>query len=106
MLGNHVFLMIHFIKQSENKGTKEQTAKEIANFVSASGRLITNPVLIISYETLRAYVPVIKKCEIGLLLCDEGHRLKNAESQTYMAINELNAKRRVILSVFDMSTLK
>jgi len=83
---------------SENKGTKEQTSKEISNFVSASGRLITNPVLIISYETLRAYAPVIKKCEIGLLLCDEGHRLKNPESQTYLALNDLNAKRRVILS--------
>ena len=35
---------------------------------------------------------------IGLLLCDEGHRLKNLESQTYMAINRLNVKRRVILS--------
>lgn len=54
--------------------------------------------LIVSYETLRIYADVLKKTEIGLILCDEGHRLKNADSNTYQALNELNAKRRVILS--------
>ena len=55
-------------------------------------------VLIVSYETLRMYAPILSKTEIGLLLCDEGHRLKNADSLTYIALNELKAKRRVILS--------
>lgn len=55
-------------------------------------------VLIISYETLRNYADLIKKTEIGLLLCDEGHRLKNADSLLYTALNLLNAKRRIILS--------
>jgi DNA repair and recombination RAD54-like protein len=32
------------------------------------------------------------------MLCDEGHRLKNQDNQTYQALNGLNAKRRVILS--------
>ena len=32
------------------------------------------------------------------MLCDEGHRLKNLESQTYKELNELNVQRRVILS--------
>ncbi|KXS10697.1 hypothetical protein M427DRAFT_73647 [Gonapodya prolifera JEL478] len=32
------------------------------------------------------------------MLCDEGHRLKNMESQTYQALNGLKAQRRVILS--------
>jgi len=35
---------------------------------------------------------------IGLMLCDEGHRLKNGESQTFEALNSLNVKKRVILS--------
>ena len=36
--------------------------------------------------------------EIGLLLADEGHRLKNGDSLTFNALNALNVKRRVILS--------
>lgn len=82
----------------DNKGTKEQTTKDIAQFVSAKGRGIVNPVLIVSYETLRIYSTELQKTEIGLLLCDEGHRLKNSDSQTYQALNALKAKRRVILS--------
>lgn len=34
--------------------------------------------MIVSYETLRTLTPYIANCEIGLLLCDEGHRLKNS----------------------------
>ena len=36
--------------------------------------------------------------EVGLVLCDEGHRLKNSENQTYQALMGLKAKRRVLLS--------
>lgn len=51
-----------------------------------------------SYETLRLYVDELRNTPIGLLLCDEGHRLKNGESQTFTALNSLNVQRRVILS--------
>lgn len=34
--------------------------------------------MIVSYETLRTLTAYIANCEIGLLLCDEGHRLKNS----------------------------
>ena len=82
----------------DNKGTKEQTKKDIENFVSSKGRGVVNPVLIISYESLRNYSTVLQKTEIGLILCDEGHRLKNSDNLTYQAINAIRAKRRVILS--------
>lgn len=36
------------------------------------------PVMIVSYETLRTLQEELAKCPIGLLLADEGHRLKNA----------------------------
>jgi len=55
-------------------------------------------VLIVSYETLRLNVDGLAQTEIGLLLCDEGHRLKNGESQTFTALTNLNVQRRVILS--------
>ena len=40
--------------------------------------MVVNPVLIISYESLRMYAPVLAQTPIGLMLCDEGHRLKNS----------------------------
>lgn len=82
----------------DNKGTKQQTTKDIENFVACKGRGIVNPVLIASYESIRIYSAILCKTEIGLLMCDEGHRLKNSESLTYQSLNGLNAKRRIILS--------
>ena len=35
-------------------------------------------VMIVSYETLRTLSAHLANCNIGLLLCDEGHRLKNS----------------------------
>jgi len=55
-------------------------------------------VLIASYETLRTLKVELAGCEIGLLVCDEGHRLKNSESQTFAILTELRVQRRVILS--------
>jgi len=38
---------------------------------------------------------------VGLVICDEGHRLKNLESQTYQALDKLKTTRRVLLSGID-----
>lgn len=73
-------------------------AAAIRQWAQASGRQIVRPALIISYETLRRNVAELQQTEIGLLLCDEGHRLKNGESLTFTALDSLNVKRRVILS--------
>ena len=71
--------------------------------------------MIVSYETLRNLTTYIANCEIGLLLCDEGHRLKNSgesvripsddfkltfalDSLTFQALNGLKVARRVILT--------
>ncbi|KAF9380708.1 DNA-dependent ATPase protein rad54 [Podila verticillata] len=80
------------------KGTKEDTNNAMRQWASAKQRMVVNPVLIISYESLRMYAPVLAQTPIGLMLCDEGHRLKNSGSQTFVALNELNVQRRVILS--------
>ncbi|KAL7748994.1 DNA-dependent ATPase protein rad54 [Sorochytrium milnesiophthora] len=82
----------------DNKGTKEQVQRDLRQFCTSQGRAVVNPVLIISYETLRINAPILGNTPIGLLLCDEGHRLKNSNSQTFQALNQLNIKRRVILS--------
>ena len=62
------------------------------------GRRPANPILIISYETFRLHAHVLHTSEVGLVLCDEGHRLKNHENQTYQALMGLKCKRRVLLS--------
>ncbi|EMD38006.1 DNA repair protein SNF2 family [Gelatoporia subvermispora B] len=82
----------------DGKGGKAEMLERVARWVAASGRNVSQPVMIVSYETLRTLAAHLQNCPIGLLLCDEGHRLKNSESQTFQVLNELNVKRRVILS--------
>ena len=82
----------------DGKATKEELTQQLRQWAIASGRSITRPVIIVSYETLRLNVSELKNTQIGLMLCDEGHRLKNGDSQTFTALNDLNVSRRVILS--------
>ena len=82
----------------DGKATKAELTQQLRQWCIASGRAVVRPVLIVSYETLRLNVGELKTTPIGLLLCDEGHRLKNGESQTFEALNGLNVSRRVILS--------
>ncbi|KAJ3227576.1 helicase [Clydaea vesicula] len=56
------------------------------------------PVLICTYEKMRSCMEIFKKANFDLIICDEGHRLKNAQIQTSIAIKNLQTKRRVILS--------
>lgn len=82
----------------DGKATKEELIRQLRQWAISSGRAVTRPVIIVSYETLRLYADELKHCKIGLMLCDEGHRLKNGDSQTFTALNSLNVTRRVILS--------
>ncbi|KAG9718415.1 DNA repair protein, SNF2 family, partial [Aureobasidium melanogenum] len=82
----------------DGKATKEELIQQIRQWSIASGRSIIRPVIIVSYDTLRLYVDEFRETPIGLLLCDEGHKLKNADSQTFQALNGLNVQKRVILS--------
>ena len=86
-----------FIKWLENRvptiaiegGGKEDIDKNLEQFVMApvfNPRRVAVPVLIISYETFRLHSHVLTKGEIGIVICDEGHRLKNRENQTYNAL--------------------
>uniref|UniRef100_A0A8D8TTW0 DNA repair and recombination protein RAD54-like n=2 Tax=Cacopsylla melanoneura TaxID=428564 RepID=A0A8D8TTW0_9HEMI len=79
-------------------GSKEHIDNQLNSFMQTYGRRPVNPILVISYETFRSHASVLHKNEVGLVLCDEGHRLKNCESQTYQALMGLKAKRRVLLS--------
>ncbi|XP_078253309.1 DNA repair and recombination protein RAD54B isoform X2 [Rhinoraja longicauda] len=56
------------------------------------------PVLIISYEMLLRCVEPIQDLHFNLLICDEGHRLKNSSIKTSSAILSLSCEKRVILT--------
>lgn len=70
---------------------------DLERFMTAAG-CTAIPVLIISYETFRKHAEMLQMKEIGLVICDEGHRLKNCENQTYKALMGLKGKRRILLS--------
>ncbi|KAG4304787.1 hypothetical protein PORY_001840 [Pneumocystis oryctolagi] len=82
----------------DKKSNRDQLISSLSKWISATGKDIVQPILIISYETLRMNIDQLKKSPIGLLLCDEGHRLKNSESLTFSALDSLQVQRRIILS--------
>ncbi|KAK6204507.1 P-loop containing nucleoside triphosphate hydrolase protein [Scheffersomyces amazonensis] len=83
----------------DGKSTKNsELGSALQQWSVATGRNIVRPVLIISYETLRRNVDKLAGTEVGLMLADEGHRLKNGDSLTFTALNALRCERRVILS--------
>jgi DNA repair and recombination protein RAD54 and RAD54-like protein len=78
--------------------SKEKTTESLTTFMANRSARCGAPVLIISYETFRLYSHILNTGEVGLVLCDEGHRLKNCENLTYQALMGLQTKRRVLLS--------
>lgn len=55
--------------------------------------------LIISYtQALRNIDVLCDTKELDLIICDEGHRLKNSEIKTTKALMKLKSKRKIILS--------
>ncbi|PFH38568.1 SWI2/SNF2-containing protein RAD54 [Besnoitia besnoiti] len=55
-------------------------------------------ILIASYETFRMHVHRLEGVPIDMVVCDEAHRLKNDKTKTALAISELPAKKRLLLS--------
>jgi len=71
----------------------------INHYVQAHPTLV--PLLLISYDMFRIYAEAINTSHhpIELLLCDEGHRLKNHQfTKTTVAIQNCLAQRRVIIT--------
>ncbi|XP_019123536.2 DNA repair and recombination protein RAD54-like [Larimichthys crocea] len=79
-------------------GSKDDIDRQLVNFISQRGLRAPTPILIISYETFRLHAEVLHKGKVGLVICDEGHRLKNSDNQTYQALNTMSAQRRVLIS--------
>ncbi|XP_061390235.1 DNA repair and recombination protein RAD54-like [Musca vetustissima] len=79
-------------------GSKEDNIRALEQFAYNTSQRCGTPVLVISYETFRIYADILCRNEIGMVICDEGHRLKNSDNLTYQALMRLKTKRRVLLS--------
>ena len=54
--------------------------------------------LITSYESMVAYGESLKGMVIDLLVCDEGHRLKNVNTKQYRVLSSLHSKKRILIT--------
>ncbi|KAL3997726.1 DNA repair and recombination protein RAD54-like [Acanthocheilonema viteae] len=81
-----------------DSGGKDEIDRNLGKFISQIGVRCPTPVLIISYETFRLHASILLQKEVGLIICDEGHRLKNSDNQTYQALFGLKCERRVLIS--------
>ncbi|GAA5944920.1 hypothetical protein JCM3775_001102 [Rhodotorula graminis] len=82
----------------DGKVTGNELVNKVRQWCATKGKQVMTPVIIVSYEKLRTLTDELGQTEIGLLLADEGHRLKNSTNQTYTALTKINCKRRVILT--------
>ncbi|KAL0128064.1 hypothetical protein PUN28_003357 [Cardiocondyla obscurior] len=57
-----------------------------------------NSVMIISYEMLIKCYMDINKIIFNMIICDEGHRLKNSNVKAAKILREINCKKRIILT--------
>ena len=76
----------------------EEGLRAIKAFVPVKPNM--SEILIVSYELFRMNISELKKADqIGLLVVDEGHRLKNtAGSQTLSALNALRCEARLLIT--------
>jgi SNF2 family DNA or RNA helicase len=61
-----------------SQGSECYTARFAVDLDGECLKFMFLSVMIVSYETLRTLTALLANCNIGLLLCDEGHRLKNS----------------------------
>jgi DNA repair and recombination RAD54-like protein len=54
-----------------DSGSKSEIDQNLTRFMNTYGRRPVNPILIISYETLRLHIEVLQNGEFGLMICDE-----------------------------------
>lgn len=78
-----------------NKQSSAKDKQDIRNF----GKTRVYNVMILSYEKVLSCQDELKDLKVDLLVCDEGHRLKNSANKVAKVFNEsLNIKKRVLLT--------
>ncbi|XP_043263814.1 DNA repair and recombination protein RAD54B-like, partial [Colletes gigas] len=57
-----------------------------------------NSIMIVSYDMLIRCQEELEQMTFDLIVCDEGHRLKNNDIKAAKILNNMNCKRRILLS--------
>ncbi|KAI0561156.1 DNA helicase [Gracilaria domingensis] len=79
----------------ESGNSTFESKQGLAAFVNGNVKRL----LIISYEMFRSYSEHLYKSGCGLVICDEGHRLKSSQgNKTIEALRNLPCRRRIILT--------
>lgn len=56
------------------------------------------PFLLISYEMFAKHFEELKEIRFDIIICDEGHRLKNSQIKASVILDQMPCRRRVILT--------
>ena len=59
---------------------------------------IDTRVLIISYEMFKMEIDLLHPVKFDLLICDEGHRLKNKDTKTNKQLSSIGTDKRILLT--------
>eukprot|EP01117_Protostelium_nocturnum_P012146 TRINITY_DN4455_c0_g2_i2.p1 TRINITY_DN4455_c0_g2~~TRINITY_DN4455_c0_g2_i2.p1 ORF type:complete len:842 (-),score=232.18 TRINITY_DN4455_c0_g2_i2:126-2303(-) len=78
----------------------ESSPKEVVETIETFKKSSTDvyPILIISYEKFRQHSELLSTVNTKLLICDEGHRLKNSTIKTTQALMSVQTKNRIIVT--------
>ena len=68
--------------------------QDILNF----GKLNVYQVLVVNYEKLVAHFDELSTVKFDLLVCDEGHRLKNSANKVLNNLIKLNIPKKIVLT--------
>lgn len=71
------------------------TAKDIQSYQSTMKMM---PYLIISYDMAQRHVEKLRSCRFDVMVCDEGHKLKNLDGKLRKTLLSLEIPRQLILT--------
>ncbi|EYB84702.1 hypothetical protein Y032_0311g2133 [Ancylostoma ceylanicum] len=74
------------------------TVNKVSDITTYSCSYSTYPYLIISYEMALRYIEKLMAVRFDILVCDEGHRLKNINTKLRQALDSLAIPRRMLLT--------
>lgn len=83
---------VNVLTINNNKFTNEKQDVELF------GKNKVYQVMIIGYEKMQSMSSLLSQIRFDLLVCDEGHRLKNSDNKTMKTLENFNIRRRILLT--------
>ncbi|GMS96762.1 hypothetical protein PENTCL1PPCAC_18937, partial [Pristionchus entomophagus] len=87
-----------FAKWFRATRTPAMLVRKVSDMGSYHSAHKITPFLVVSYDMALRYALTLASCQFDLLVCDEGHRLKNASGKLREALCSLSIPRRLLLT--------